>query len=87
VPSINLTVCPNLLRAFGTKLILVTIQKIGQWAGNQPNYIGSKILRDYMLNIGRFMLSTSTMCSSYTIKLSNKFVEKEAGGVSEFEIP
>ena len=73
VPSINLTVCWKLLRAFGTKL--VTIQKIGQSAGNQQNiYILSRILRDYTLNIGRFMLSTSSGLST-TMKSNNKLNE------------
>ena len=73
VPSINLTVCWKLLRAFGTKL--VTIQKIGQSAGNQRNInIPSRILRDYTLNIGRFMLSTSSGLST-TIKSNNKLNE------------
>ena len=33
VPSLNLTVCWKLLRAFGTRLNSVTIQRIGQSAG------------------------------------------------------
>jgi len=72
VLSINLTVCWKLLRAFGTKL--VTIQKIGQSAGNQTDNIRSRILRDYTLNIGRFMLSTSSGLST-TMKSNNKLNE------------
>ena len=73
VPSINLTVCWKLLRAFGTKLVIT--QKIGQSAGNQQNiYILSRILRDYTLNIGRFMLSTSSGLST-TMKSNNKLNE------------
>lgn len=37
VPSLNLTVCWKILRALGTKL--VTIQKIGQSAGNKKRFI------------------------------------------------
>ena len=71
MPSINLTICWKLLKTFGTNLVI--IQKIGQSAGNQIYYIKNGILRDYMLNIGRFMLFTSKMYLSNTIMSNYKF--------------
>jgi hypothetical protein len=66
VPSLNLTVCWKLLRAFGPLSyhfkLFGTIQGIGQSAGNQRGFkleSLSRILRDYTLSVGRFMHSQS----------------------------
>ena len=82
VPSINLTVCWKILRASGTRLYSVTIQRIGQSAENQRNQmIPSRILRDYTLNIDRFMLETSTMNSTVkAVNYENKFIKYENVG-------
>jgi Cytochrome c oxidase subunit III len=76
VPSLNLTVCWKILRAFGTNL--VTIQRIGQSAGNLIGF-----LRDYTLNIGRFML-TSILPMSYSTVANNDNLFNSYGSVGPY---
>ena len=69
VPSINLTVCWKLLRAFGPLSYLAARNnpRIGQSAGNQWGLkldSLSRVLRDYTSSVGRFMHS-----QSYTDKI------------------
>ena len=62
--SKNLTICWKLLRAYNT--FKVTIYKIEQSARNQKNInILSRIFRDYMLNINKYMFITYKIYNNY----------------------
>jgi hypothetical protein len=67
VPSLNLAVCWELLRALSTiTKVIVKILKIGQSAGNQRDF-SSRILRDYTLSIDKFTYNKDDIISDNSI--------------------